>query len=120
MDIKRFGKILRDKERELESSISLHREEALEAQPDGAEDRGDMAVADEDKDLALAESDMERQTLQQVRDALERIERGTFGRCVDCGRQIDEARLEALPWTPYCATDGPKHERGITGRPATL
>jgi RNA polymerase-binding transcription factor DksA len=37
-----------------------------------------------------------------VAEALERIEQGTYGTCVVCGRAIDKWRLDALPYTPYC------------------
>jgi DnaK suppressor protein len=41
----------------------------------------------------------------QVRDALQRIEKGTYGRCVECGRPIEAHRLGSVPWTPYCLDD---------------
>jgi DnaK suppressor protein len=42
----------------------------------------------------------QRQLLQEVEAALERIEHGTYGICTNCGRPIDEKRLEAMPWAP--------------------
>ena len=36
--------------------------------------------------------------LTEVEEALKRIENGTYGKCVDCGRPIPEERLEAIPW----------------------
>ena len=36
--------------------------------------------------------------LTEVERALERIDQGTYGRCVDCGNPIPEKRLEAIPW----------------------
>ena len=36
--------------------------------------------------------------LTEVEDALKRIEDGTYGICVNCGRPIPEERLEAIPW----------------------
>jgi len=36
--------------------------------------------------------------LTEVEDALKRIEDGTYGKCVNCGRPIPEERLEAIPW----------------------
>ena len=45
--------------------------------------------------------------LQQVRDALTRVDAGTFGRCIVDGGPIEEKRLDAMPWTPYCL----KHEQ---------
>jgi RNA polymerase-binding transcription factor DksA len=42
---------------------------------------------------------VEALTLKQVRAALQRIQDGTYGVCIDCGRRIEPARLEAVPWT---------------------
>jgi RNA polymerase-binding transcription factor DksA len=41
---------------------------------------------------------------------LQRIDRGEYGRCIDCGREIPVARLEAVPWTLYCVDDQQKHD----------
>jgi RNA polymerase-binding transcription factor DksA len=40
--------------------------------------------------------------LEQISAALNRIDDGTFGRCLECGRPIPTERLEVLPYTPYC------------------
>jgi len=37
-----------------------------------------------------------------ISDALARIENNTYGLCGDCGEQISEKRLAALPWAKYC------------------
>jgi DnaK suppressor protein len=52
------------------------------------------------RDLALR--DRTDQHLALVDAALERIEAGTFGRCVRCGETIAPERLDALPWAPRC------------------
>jgi DnaK suppressor protein len=52
------------------------------------------------RDLALR--DRTDQHLALVEAALERIEAGTFGRCVRCGETIAPERLDALPWAPRC------------------
>ena len=52
------------------------------------------------KDLALRQN-LER-LLDQVEDALERFEAGTYGLCEQCGREIDPARLKALPYATLC------------------
>ena len=44
--------------------------------------------------------------------ALERIERGTYGRCEICGREITPERLDVLPYTPYCAEDAARVQAG--------
>lgn len=40
--------------------------------------------------------------LQSIRRALARIDDGSYGVCTDCGVQINEQRLEAVPDTPHC------------------
>jgi DnaK suppressor protein len=52
------------------------------------------------KELALRQN--AEQLLQQVRDALDHFERGTYGDCEYCGQKIDPARLEALPYATLC------------------
>ncbi|MHB0955818.1 MAG: TraR/DksA family transcriptional regulator [Pirellulaceae bacterium] len=50
--------------------------------------------------LSLMEND--EGTLEQIEEALERIESGTYGACVECGGRILKARLNAIPYTPHC------------------
>lgn len=35
-------------------------------------------------------------------EALDRIEKGTYGKCLNCGKEIDKKRLDAIPFTRYC------------------
>lgn len=56
------------------------------------------------------EEDAVRQ-LGEVDEALGRIEDGTYGTCVVCGRKIPEERLEAVPWTKLCIDDARKQQR---------
>jgi DnaK suppressor protein len=119
MDIDRLKKQLHEKEAELASNIARFQTEARDF-PDGdVEDSVDTAVSAEVKETAFHESSIEFQTLKEVRAALRRIEEGTYGKCVDCGRDISPARLEAVPWTPYCRDDQDKHdkEQQIEDRP---
>ena len=45
--------------------------------------------------------------LAEVQSALERIDAGTYGRCEQCGRQIDDATLDSSPTARYCAAHLP-------------
>jgi len=110
MDIQHFKKRLLDKERELLSDIARFESEARESGNAEVGDPLDKATISEGKSTSFEESNLEWQTLLQVRDALQRIQGGTYGRCIDCGRQIDSARLDAIPWTPYCREDQEKHD----------
>ena len=70
-------------------------------------DWSDASVRDEEKDGQFNQADIDLTTLHQVQDALKRMEEGTFGKCLVDGGPIEEKRLRAIPWTPYCL----KHER---------
>jgi RNA polymerase-binding protein DksA len=43
-----------------------------------------------------------REQLQMIDNAIERMDEGTYGLCARCGKQINEERLEALPFAAYC------------------
>lgn len=77
--------------------------EAIEA-PDqmtyGSQAAAASQVFEQQRDFALR--DRAIQHLAQVDAALARLEDGTFGTCVRCGRDIAPARLEALPWAAHC------------------
>lgn len=65
-------------------------------------------VADNDREVALLEANDARRT--EVQAALDRIEAGTYGDCIDCGQPIDEARLEFRPEAARCLADQEKFE----------
>ena len=60
----------------------------------------DIAADAVDVDLEILHA--ERDLLDQIRSALKRIEDGTFGRCVECDKEIADQRLRALPYTAVC------------------
>jgi RNA polymerase-binding transcription factor DksA len=53
----------------------------------------------------------EQMLLAQTATALERLDQGTFGRCVECGREIPAGRLQALPYTSHCVECANRAER---------
>lgn len=57
-------------------------------------------VFEQQRDLALR--DRATQQLALVDAALARLDAGTFGACLRCGRPIAVGRLEALPWAAHC------------------
>jgi DnaK suppressor protein len=57
-------------------------------------------VFEQQRDLALR--DRATQQLELVDAALERLDDGSFGTCLRCGKPIADARLEALPWAAHC------------------
>jgi DnaK suppressor protein len=100
---------LLDREKELIARINRASANAREPGDGSPHDAGDESVIDELKEEQLTEAETNRTLLQQVRAALKRIDDGTFGKCAADGKPIEEPRLEAMPWTPYCL----KHQEAI-------
>lgn len=64
-------------------------------------DEADLAVMAENKERELWLANDAKQRLEQIDKALARIEKGTYGKCLNCGKPIPEERLLALPLTLY-------------------
>jgi DnaK suppressor protein len=111
MNIERFKRRLQAKERELLAEIARLEEEARGSGEAEVRDAIDDATSSQGTSEALQEESLASQTLVQVQDALKRIEAGTYGKCTACGRQIETARLEAVPWAAYCLEDQEKQDR---------
>jgi DnaK suppressor protein len=75
-------------------------------------DVADQAVLSYQKELLFTQGTEGHSQLSLVRLALERLQEGTFGECLHCGKVIGEKRLDALPWTPYCIECQEKIETG--------
>src|SRR6516165_9603128 len=65
-------------------------------------DAGESSEADIQEDIELALIQMKSETLNRVDDALVRLEQGTYGNCFECGEEIAEKRLKALPFAVRC------------------
>ncbi|MDD2337245.1 MAG: RNA polymerase-binding protein DksA [Geobacteraceae bacterium] len=65
-------------------------------------DPTDRATQESDRTFELRIRDRERKLLLKIREALERIENGSFGTCEMCGEEIGEARLKVRPVTTLC------------------
>ena len=120
MNVQEYKRRLLELETGLSARTARKRERARGHVIDSAGDTGDVgddSVADETVSEDFTEAELDATVLQQVRDALQRIEDGTFGRCVVDGGPIEPKRLEAVPWTPYCL----KHQKLIeaASRPMT-
>lgn len=64
----------------------------------------DLATQREGDEVLEATGRAGKAEIPLIRAALRRIAAGTYGECVRCGGEIAEARLDALPWTPFCRT----------------
>ena len=88
-------------------------------------DAVESAEADIQEDLEFALVQMKSETLNKVNDALVRLEQGSYGNCFDCGEEIAEKRLRALPFAVRCKDceetreTAEQRERQLTARRGT-
>lgn len=98
---KYFKKILNLQLDELLKSIENTSRDIPEAAKDPL-DFTDQASVESELDLNIHIKEREGRLIAKVREALERIEDGSFGICEECGADIAEKRLKARPVTTLC------------------
>ena len=101
MDKKKLAKY---KEMLLKSKADILREIELENENIMYSEQGDLVdIADVviNNELMNRLSDMDFEKIKLIDRALEKIEDGSYGVCEGTGKPIPEARLNAIPWTPY-------------------
>ena len=62
----------------------------------------DLGTDNFEQEFTLSLLQNQEQALDEIRDALGRIDGGTFGQCEECHQPIPKARLQALPYTRHC------------------
>jgi DnaK suppressor protein len=62
----------------------------------------DVGTENYDQEFTLGLIQNEQGTLELVNEALDRLEQGKFGSCVECGDGISKSRLQAIPYTRHC------------------
>ncbi len=120
MNIQQYKQRLLDMEATLSARIGQETDEGRGQFIDSAHDVGDASVADEVASEVFAQAGQDADVLQQVRDALARVNDGTFGKCIVDGGPIEAQRLEAMPWTPYCLKHAERLEAAESRRTPTL
>lgn len=98
-------RIIAEREGLISSNEALEEENQAEPSDFGvsnhsADDASD--VTSRERNLALMSNNQD--LLAQIDQALERLDNGTYGTCERCGKQINNERLEALPYATYCIT----------------
>ncbi len=115
MDKKRldyFKKKLQAKREELLRTIARTEQEGRSADDDPTVDLADKAANSYTKEFLFGQTDSDRVTLQQVDEALRRINQETFGECLSCHEEMQQKRLEAVPWARHCRACQEKLEQG--------
>ncbi len=115
-----FRSVLLNQLRQHARQVSDEQAAAIDAAGDGAKESADLAIRDLMEELSLKLGDQDSRMIADIDQALLRIDEGSYGVCVRCGKPIDERRLEALPTARYDAACQAafEQERGIGTRPS--
>jgi RNA polymerase-binding protein DksA len=117
LDLEHFRNELRSEQERLRSALaSVNHEESL------SEETGDLSIGSDDhiadsatetfmRELDEGLEENAEHLLGEVDEALRRIDEGTYGTCVACGRPIGRDRLEAVPYATLCIDDKRAQER---------
>ena len=97
-----FRNLLLEQRRQATEDLEAERATALQGD-DGVEDSGDMSELDLNRSTALDLAGRESKLIEEIDEALLRIDDGTYGQCIRCGKPIDEERLKAVPTAKYDA-----------------
>jgi DnaK suppressor protein len=111
-----FRKLLLERKNSIIRKLSQFYHESKEIEIDTALDVADKAETSYTKEFLLGLTDSEREQLQLIDQALDRLEKGEYGLCQVCHREIGKKRLQIIPWTPYCIDCQEKIERGASAK----
>jgi RNA polymerase-binding protein DksA len=118
LDLERFRARLQDERKRVLDAIENIHHENPRAMADETQDPtfvdnhpGDVATVTFDREMASTLEDNSTHVLAEIDAALKRIDDGTFGTCLRCGKAIGPERLEALPWATLCIDDKRREER---------
>ena len=99
-------RILEERRREILSEVQEKmrdvRTEGASGEGQGVLDAAETSEADIQDDIEFALLQMKAETLQRIEEALARHAEGTYGYCFECGDEISERRLRALPFAVRC------------------
>ena len=98
MLVRKRHEILKEIEGSLGQSLTEDQQRRLES----ARDVGDQALMDLDRELGISLMEMRNRRRQAIDEALTRLNEGTYGICAECGVEISERRLEAVPFAKLC------------------
>jgi len=107
-----FRKRLLTKQEELLRVVTKSEQDGRAADEEATQDIADKAANSYTKEFLFHQSDENRRLLQLVNEAIERLKDGSFGLCVACQGEVQQKRLEAVPWARHCIECQEKQDHG--------
>jgi RNA polymerase-binding transcription factor DksA len=120
-ELEHYRDLLVEKLKEIVGNVNHIESEALKtSRQDSSGDLSSMPIHMADigsdnyeQEFALGLMDSERKIVQEIYEALKRIQDGTYGICEGTGEPIPKARLDGIPWTRYCVKYAEMLEKGL-------
>ena len=116
MDKKRldyYKKKLVARREELTKTIARTEEEGRQADDDQTVDLADKAANSYTKEFLFGMTNTDRTILNLIDEALKRIRNNEYGLCANCQEEMQQKRLEAVPWAKHCISCQEKAEQGL-------
>jgi DnaK suppressor protein len=97
-----YKNMLKKKADEVRQSMSAQKAAQVVARLDCPSDEGDLSQQHHEEWIFLNRNTIDIKLLREISDALQRIEQGNYGTCLECEEPISVKRLNAVPWARYC------------------
>jgi DnaK suppressor protein len=111
--VEKLKGLLEKKRAELLSRVQAARASEQEGSSEDAPDLGDRALSTVTRDLSYRLTSGERDIVRRIDDALDRIAAETYGECLNCGKKVQQARLNAVPWARHCIECQELQDQGV-------
>jgi DnaK suppressor protein len=108
-----FKKRLLTKQEEVLRQVTKTEQDGREADEEATQDIADKAANSYTKEFLFHQSDENRRLLMLVTEALDRMKAGSYGLCVACQEEVQQKRLEAVPWARHCIECQEKQDQGL-------
>jgi DnaK suppressor protein len=97
-----YRRTLENKAEEVRRNMSAQKAAQLVSRLDCPSDEGDLSQQHHEEWIFLNRNTIDTKLLREVNDALQRLDHGAYGICLECEEPISNKRLDAVPWARYC------------------
>lgn len=98
-----FRHVLKSRIAELERTAA-EAQQQMQGYAHKQADPADQAASEYERQVVAHRAMVSRNLVKTLTEALKRLEDGSYGQCLGCGGDIEQKRLEAIPWARYCVS----------------
>ncbi len=109
-ELEKIRKILEEEKKTLHEEVKRVKEREKEYLNDTVGDDIDRAFGNQQREILFFLDDHDRQRLDAIEDALDKMDHGKYGLCENCSKKIKKDRLMAIPFAKLCIKCKPSQE----------